>query len=138
MYVLIKERASHQFLPDKNEYYNLIGESSRNPGTQRLVTKLFLRDKPNDIDSKSITDDTLAFLSLVLTYAKTIAQNPLKKDESVKLRSVFMPRSDFHTLYKQVKSQLPGDLWTIIDTISCYKAPTPKTKNENVDVAKIV
>ena len=73
--------------------------------------------------------DTLAFLGLVLTYAKSIAKNPLKKDESVKLRSAFMPRTDFHTLYKQVESQLPGDLWNIIDTLSCYK----KSKDPNKD-----
>ncbi len=119
MYYLIKERASYKYLPDNNEYYNLIGESTRHPGTLVLATKGFFRDKPNGIVSGSLTDDTLAFLSLVMTYAKTIANNPLKKDESVKLRSVFMPRTDFTTLYNKVKSQLPGDLWNIIDTISC-------------------
>lgn len=77
MYYLIKERASYKCLPDNNEYYNLIGESTRHPGTLVLATKGFFRDKPNGIVSSTLTDDTLAFLSLVMTYAKTIANNPL-------------------------------------------------------------
>ncbi|KAJ5981144.1 hypothetical protein N7481_008442 [Penicillium waksmanii] len=97
-------------------------------GAQALVNKNYFKKKPNGIDPVSLTDDTVAFLSLVLTYAKTIAKDPLKQDESVKLRSVFMPRTDFHTLYTQVKSQLPGDLWNIINTISCYTPIDPKDK----------
>lgn len=130
MYVLMKERATYELVPTDNDYYNIIGDTSRSPlGTQALVNKNHFRKMPNGIDPASLTDDTLAFLSLVLTYAKTIAKSPLKQDESVKLRSVFMPRTDFHTLYAQVKSQLPGDLWNIINTISCYTPVNPKEKD---------
>lgn len=131
---LVKERVSHDIVPKDNEYSNLIGDPIRHPGTQVLVSKRYFRDTPNGITSQSITDDALAFLGLVLTYAKSIAKNPLKKDESVKLRSAFMPRSDFHTLYKQVESQLPGDLWNIIDTLSCYKKSKDPNKNPELPV----
>jgi hypothetical protein len=130
LYVLMKDRATYTLVPTNNDYYNIIGDSPRSPlGTQALVNKNYFKKKPNGIDPTSLTDDTLAFLSLILTYAKTIAKNPLKQDESVKLRSVFMPRTDFHTLYTEVKSQLPGDLWNIINTISCYTPMNPKDKN---------
>lgn len=121
MYIRAAYPSTRDPIPPDNEYYNLIGQSIRNPGTQQLVKQAFFRQKPNSIEPKSVLDDALAFCSMVLTYAKSIANKPLKKDESAKLRSQFMPRTDFHTLYKQVESQLPGDLWTIIDTISCYK-----------------
>lgn len=75
-----------------------------------LATKALFRDRLNGIASSSLTDKTLAFLSLVLIYAKTIINNSLKKDKGVKLRSVFIPRSDLNTLYTREKSQLPGDL----------------------------
>lgn len=129
LYVLMKERATYEIVPEENDYYSIIGDNIRTPfGTQALMTKYHFTNMPNGIDPVSLTDDTLAFLSLVLTYANTIAKNPLKRDESVKLRSVFMPRTDFHTLYTQVKSQLPGDLWNIINTLSCDTPIDPKDK----------
>lgn len=100
LYVLMKERATYDLVPKDNDYYNIIGDTPRSPlGTQTLVNENHSKKRPNGIDPASLTDDTLAFLSLVLTYAKTIAKNPLEQDESVKLQSVFMPRTVSHSLY---------------------------------------
>lgn len=139
LYVLMKVRATYSQVPEGNEYFDIIGDGPKSLlGTQVLVSKNYFKKKPNGIDGALLTDDTLAFLSLVLTYAKAIAKKPLGRDESVKLRSVFMPRTDFHTLYTKVKSQLPGDLWNIINTISCYTPMNPREKNpEQVDLDKL-
>lgn len=86
-----------------------------------LVTKEFFQSNPNCIGKDDATDDVLAFASLVLSYAKA-ASDGLKADESPKLRTAFMPRTDFNTLFKQVESKLPGnDLFSLFNILACYK-----------------
>lgn len=82
--------------------------------------KNWFKSRPNGIDPTEVTDDVLAFCSMVLTYAKS-ATNPLKPDESPKLRTTFMPWTDFNTLYKQVHEKLPGDIFNLFNTLACYK-----------------
>ncbi|OJJ37499.1 hypothetical protein ASPWEDRAFT_457132 [Aspergillus wentii DTO 134E9] len=84
-----------------------------------LVTEDYFQAKPNGIDKNHVTDDVLAFASLVLSYAKA-AKKDLKADESPKLRMAFMPRTEFNTLYKQVKPKLPGGLFNLFNTLACY------------------
>lgn len=103
-----------------SEYKNLIGGSIRYSGSQVLARKNWFELSPNGIDSTKVTDDVLAFCSIVLTYAKS-ATKPLKPDESPKLRSTFMPRTEINTLYKQVHEKIPGDIFNLFNTLACYK-----------------
>lgn len=79
LYFLMKEQVSGNDLD--SEYKNLIGGSARYSGSQVLATKNWFKSRPNSIDSTKVTDDVLAFCSMVLIYAKS-ATKPLKPDES--------------------------------------------------------
>jgi hypothetical protein len=59
-----------------------------------LVTQSYFQSNKNGIDQTKVTDDVLGFCSLVLSYAKA-AKDPLKANESPKLRLTFMPRTDY-------------------------------------------
>jgi hypothetical protein len=85
-----------------------------------VVTDEYFQTTPNGIDKTEVSDDVLGFCSLVLSYAKA-AGKPLIGDESPKLRLTFMPRTEFNTMYNQVKSKLKGDLFALFDTLACYK-----------------
>ena len=91
-----------------------------------LVTAKYFDSKPNGIDGSKLTDDVLGFLTLVLSYAKAAKTRDLKTDQSPKQLLTFMPRTEFNTIYGQVKSKIPGDLFTLLDTLACYT--TTKTK----------
>lgn len=118
--------------------YSLMVENMRNPDNKNildgtisgpnplaLVTKTYFQSNENGIDQNKVTNDVLAFCSLVLSYAKA-ATNTLKPDQSPKLFIAFMPRTEFNTLYKQVKSKFPGDLFTLFNSLACYKTTTVK------------
>ena len=85
-----------------------------------VVTKDYFMSNPNNIDQSQMTDDVLAFCSLVLSYAKA-ASNTLRADQSPKLFTVFMPRTEFISLFGIVKSKLTGDLFTLFNNLACYK-----------------
>jgi len=82
-----------------------------------VVTKEWFQSNTNGIDRSKVTDDVLGFCSLVLTYAKaaTIRMG------SPKRFLTFMPRTEFNTVYQQVKSKIPGDLFTLFNNLACYK-----------------
>lgn len=54
-----------------------------------LVKKDYFQSKPNNIDASKITNDVLAFCTLVLSYAKA-ATEELKPDQSPKLFITFI------------------------------------------------
>lgn len=83
-----------------------------------LVTKEFFQSSPNGMSSENVKDDLLGFFSLVMTYTKAADQ----VDESgIKALMSIMPRTDFSTLFKLVKSQVKGDLYKIVQVLACYK-----------------
>ncbi|KAI4208869.1 MAG: hypothetical protein LQ351_008134 [Letrouitia transgressa] len=85
-----------------------------------LVTKDFFQSKPQGIDGSTISDDILAFCTLVLSYAKA-ASIGLKPNQSPKLYISYMPRTEFNTLFKQVEAKLPGDkLFDVFNVLACY------------------
>ncbi|KAE8130920.1 hypothetical protein BDV38DRAFT_289176 [Aspergillus pseudotamarii] len=91
-----------------------------------LVTKLYFTPV-KEIKPAALSDDVLAFCSLVLSYAKSLDGKPLKPDESPKLRTPFMPRNDFVTLYNQVESKLKGiPLLPLFEKLACYKVSAGK------------
>lgn len=116
LYSLMKEQKAISDPLDKKR--NILDGFGRDGLT--LVTKDFFQSSPNGIDASTVTDDVLGFCSLVLSYGK-IAANKLKPDESPKLYMTFMPRTEFNTLFEQVKSKIPGDLFDLFNILACYK-----------------
>ena len=92
-----------------------------------VVTQKYFQSNTNGIDGSKVTDDVLGFCSLILSYAK-IASNALQPDQSPKQFLTFMPRTEFNTIYQQVKSKIQGDLFTLFNSLACYKT------NRNGDV----
>ena len=92
-----------------------------------VVTQSYFQSNTNGIDKTKVTDDVLGFCSLVLSYAKA-ASDALRADGSPKLRLTFMPRTEFNTIFQQVKSKIPGDLFTLFNSLACY------TTSSNGDV----
>lgn len=85
-----------------------------------VVNQKYFQSNKNGIDQSKVTDDVLGFCSLVLSYAKG-ASIKLEPDRSPKQFFVFMPRTEFNTLYEQVKSKLPGDLFSLFNSLACYQ-----------------
>ena len=82
------------------------------------VTKEFFQSSPSGMSSDDVEDDLLGFFSLVMTYTKAADQ----VDESgIKALMSIMPRTDFTTMFKLVKSKVKGDLYDIVKILACYK-----------------
>lgn len=83
------------------------------------VTADYFQSGPNGITSTTVKDDVLGFFSLVLSYAKS-ARGEME-DQSPKMLTTIMPRTDFVTIFAQVKSSVPGTLYDIVKVLGCYK-----------------
>lgn len=128
LYSLMLEQAKDLDIAQRNI---LDGEETKrtgNVGSANLVlaTKSYFRSKPQGIEQTKVTNDMLGFASLVLSYAKG-AQHQLQPDESPKLMTTFMPRTDFNTIFKQVKSKFPGNLFELFEVLACYKTKVKQT-----------
>ena len=119
LYSLMKEQVNP---PANYEDENILnGVNPRfNPPKLVLVRQEYFQAKPNGIDPSSVTDDVLAFCSLILTYAKA-ATELLRPNQSPKLFSTFMPRTEFNTMFQFVKPKLPGDLFDLFIILACYQ-----------------
>ena len=115
LYNLMKEQQAD---PDVKNI--LDGYNDRYPKYLVVATQAYFQSNTNGIDPSKVTDDVLSFCSLILTYAKA-ASKKLSPDQSPKLFLTFMPRTEFNTLYGQVRSKLPGDLFTLFNALACYK-----------------
>lgn len=91
-----------------------------------VVQQTYFLFNPNDLDEFKMSNDVLAFCSLVLSYVKA-ATNTLRENQSSKFFVKFMSRIEFNILFEIVKSKLTGDLFKLFDNLACYK-----TINENV------
>ena len=121
LYSLMKENQDDSFdLIDPDKKNILDGYNIRHPGSIVVVKQEYFQSNPNGIDQSKVTDDVLAFCSLVLTYAKA-ASDESAGDQSPKLFLTFMPRTEFNTLYGQVKSKIPGDLFSLFNSLACYQ-----------------
>jgi hypothetical protein len=123
LYSLMKEQKSD--LPTSK--WNILtgvetGRAGNNYGSDNLVvvTQQYFQSNKNGIDQNKVSDDVLGFCSLVLFYAKG-ARYALSPDQSPKLMLTFMPRTEFNTMFQQVKSKIPGDLFTLFNSLACYK-----------------
>ena len=130
LYSLMKEQVLDPLDPDPRNVLNgicTLGDCII------LVTDTYFQSKPNNIDGTKLTDDVFGFLTLVLSYAKAAKTRKLEKDRSPKQLLSFMPRTEFNTIYGQVKSKIPGDLFTLLDTLACYT--TTKTTGPDGSVS---
>lgn len=121
VYSLMKEQQAD---PDQRNI--LDGYSIRHEDALIVVTKEWFRSNKNGIDGSKVTDDVLGFCSLVLGYAKAVS-NQLGNEQSPKYFLTFMPRTEFNTVFRQVKSKIPGDLFALFENLACYK--TDENKN---------
>ena len=117
LYSLMKENFED---PDEKNVLDRDNFQYEAKSTVVLVKQDYFQSKPNDIDPSTITDDVLAFCSLILTYAKC-ASKGLRPDQSPKSFIAFMPRTEFNTLFEIVKTKLPGDLFSLFNILACYK-----------------
>lgn len=67
-----------------------------------------------------VKDDVLGFCSLVLSYAK-VDEFELGRVQSLKMMTTIMPRTEFNTIFQQVKSKIPGDLFNLFNSLACYE-----------------
>ncbi|KAI4231791.1 MAG: hypothetical protein LQ349_005388 [Xanthoria aureola] len=117
LYSLMKEQQSD---PPPSGRNILDGFPGTSMFTAVVATQAYFQSNPNGIEASKVTDDVLAFCSLILSYAKA-ASLQLGRNQSPKFYTTFMPRNDFNTLYQQVKSGLPGDLFPLLNSLACYK-----------------
>lgn len=115
VYSLMKEQEE-----DPNEKNILDGNNFRVNRSPVVVRKEYFQSNKNGIDQSKVTDDVLGFCSLVLSYAKA-AKTKLAPNESPKLFTTFMPRTEFNTIYNQVKPKFKGDLFTLFESLACYR-----------------
>jgi hypothetical protein len=92
----------------------------RQRGKFVYVAREYFQSSPNGITTESVQEDVLGFFSLVMSYAKSADDNR-DSDKSIKSDFFIMPRSDFVTLYRQIKVNLRGSLYDIAKVLSCYK-----------------
>jgi len=89
-----------------------------------LVTKESFQSKPGGISPDQVSDDVLAFCTLVLSYAK-VAKKFLQPGSSPKMFTVFLPRTNFNKMLSHVSSKLrpKGDeLWELFNILACYQS----------------
>lgn len=136
LYSLMLEQAKDLDVAKRNILDGAETKRTGNVGNTNLVlvTKTYFQSKPQGIDQTKVTNDMLGFASLVLSYAKG-AQYQLQPDESPKLMTTFMPRTEFNTMFKQVKSKFSGDLFKLFEVLACYKTKVSKKDDGSYGVA---
>ena len=123
VYKLMKENAEYEKNVGENNpvVKNILDGTNFRPDKSLVVVEqLYFQSNPNGLDQSQMSDDVLAFCSLVLSYAKG-ATHTLRGDQSPKFFMEFMPRTEFTTLFGIVKSKLTGDLFKLFDNLACYK-----------------
>jgi len=113
------ESISYLFSQAKSGKSSSLLPSLANRNGRTFVRKEFFQTKPNNMSPANVTDDVLGFLSLIVSYAKVAA--PQVEDESSKLLTPIMPRTDFTTIYNQVKPAIRGPLYNLVKILACYK-----------------
>ena len=122
-------------------YYNLLRGPS---GKQSDQSKIFLTGRQGSVTTydmltmpaffqatpglspSDVTLDAAGFFSLILSVAKFSTVYSSTAGADPKYGTPFMPRTDFGTIWKIVKGEIPGmdspgSLWTVVKTLLCYK-----------------
>ena len=99
----------------------LVGGTRNKKENMVWVNKDFFARNPQGNEEKTVSEDILAFFSLVLSYVKPNGKNPSTLDKSAKNLSPIMPRTDFLTMYQSVKDKIKGDdLYELVKQLTCY------------------
>ena len=118
LYSLMKEQ-----LADLLDNRNLLDGDNTRGNFLIVVTQLYFQSNTNGIVATKVSDDVLGFCSLVLSYAKIAASLQFQQaDASPKLFLTFVPRTEFNTIYQQVKLKNLGDLFALFNSFACYTA----------------
>ncbi|CAI6330597.1 unnamed protein product [Periconia digitata] len=135
LYSLMKENVEDPPDADRNVLDGYI-PVSRGQNTN-LVTKDYFQSLGLKVDLENINDAVLGFATLVLSYAKAANKpinpnDPNTQEMSPKSWLPFMPRTEFYTIYKAVKSFFPveNELFDIFNTLACYKTTFKNNKFE--------
>lgn len=86
------------------------------------VSKDFFQSTPNGISKDSVDPQVLGFFSLVLSYAKGARTE--SEDTSPKEIHSIMPRTEFITIFDQVKDKVslkPNSLYQLVKILACHK-----------------
>ncbi|KAL8875309.1 MAG: hypothetical protein Q9192_009069 [Flavoplaca navasiana] len=84
-----------------------------------LVTKDFFQSNPNGVSRDSVGDDVLGFFSLVISYAKRASR--VTRDNSPKTIISIMPRTDWTSIFNQVRQAVPGQIYELVKVLACYE-----------------
>ncbi|PYI09722.1 hypothetical protein BO78DRAFT_427094 [Aspergillus sclerotiicarbonarius CBS 121057] len=95
----------------------LLAEGERHLNRMVWVNSEFFQNSPQGNAATGVNTNTLAFLSLIVSYVKST--NIL--GESIKFRSAIMPRTDFVTIYDAVKSNIQGNLYELVLALLCFR-----------------
>lgn len=91
------------------------------------ITAEYFQSSPGGIGEKAVEEHPalLGFFSIVLNYAKKASQRGA--NDSPKALSLIMPRTDFTTIFNQVRPQYDSligweySLFEIVEILACYK-----------------
>ncbi|KAI9172688.1 hypothetical protein HJFPF1_02199 [Paramyrothecium foliicola] len=105
-------------LTKTNGQHKLLALSTRKKEKMVWVNKKFFMDTPEGVDGSDA--EVRGFFSLLLTYAKHA--DTANVDQSAKMISSFMPRTNFVTMYQIISSKIPGvDIYELAKKLACYK-----------------
>lgn len=124
IYSLLKEN----LLDPQGDDRNVLNGNVMGIGTRKEDLKLITKDSFAGLrarmDIQNINDAVLGFCSLIMSYAKFVPKQHTGGNEaSPKTSLIVMPRTEFTTVFKQVKSDFPatGELYDIFNVLACYE-----------------
>lgn len=124
IYSLLKENLLDLQGDDRNFLNGRVVGLGTRQDDLHLVTKDWFQALGKRMDIDNVNDAVLGFCSLVMSYAKGAKKHWLRGEEgSPKIILTVMPRTEFVTLFKQVKPAFPpsGELYDIFNVLACYK-----------------
>lgn len=99
----------------------LVGDTRSQRENMVWVNKDFFASNPQGNQKEKVSEDMMAFFSLVLSYVKPNGKSRATLNKSAKGLSSIMPRTDFLTMYQAVKDKIKGDdLYEMVKTLTCY------------------
>ncbi|KAI9147419.1 hypothetical protein HJFPF1_12439 [Paramyrothecium foliicola] len=96
----------------------LLAFSPRKKAKMIWVTEKFFQENPEGVDGRD--SEVRGFFSLLLTYAKWA--DTANVEESAKMLSSFMPRTNFVTMYNIIKTKISNvDLYKLAQKLACWE-----------------
>ena len=97
----------------------LPGTSSIRKRGVQVVSADYFQSNPNGMNPTVAQQSLLGFLSLLVSYVKGAKSEVA--DKSPKEIISIMPRTDWTTMYGQVRGLVQGDLYELVQILVCYK-----------------